>query len=68
MHIALDPAELAPANTHKLTIGTIVPRPIAWTTSVGPTGRVNLAPFSYFLGCHSYVPALAVSIDLPDVI
>lgn len=62
MHIAINPAEIGPAACHKLTIGTIVPRPIAWTTSLDAEGRVNLAPFSYFMGCHSYVPALAVSI------
>jgi flavin reductase (DIM6/NTAB) family NADH-FMN oxidoreductase RutF len=62
MHRAIDPAALSPTERHKLTIGTIVPRPIAWTTSVSPAGAVNLAPFSYFMGCHSYVPALAVSI------
>lgn len=62
MHVAFDPAALDPAATHKLTIGTIVPRPIAWTTSVDAEGRTNLAPFSYFMACHSYVPALAVSI------
>jgi len=62
MHIAFDPAALDPAATHKLTIGTVVPRPIAWTTSVDPAGNVNLAPFSYFMACHSYLPAVAISI------
>lgn len=62
MHVAFDPTQLAPADTHKLTIGTVVPRPIAWTTSVAPDGTVNLAPFSYFMACHSYLPAVAVSI------
>jgi len=67
MHQAIDPADLGPAERHKLTIGTIVPRPIAWTTSVSPQGQVNLAPFSYFMGCHSYLPAIAVSIgSRPD--
>jgi len=66
MHIAINPADLEPAQRHKLTIGTIVPRPIAWTTSVDGDGNVNLAPFSYFMGCHSYVPALAVSIGSRD--
>lgn len=61
-HVALDPDALGPLERHKLTIGTIVPRPIAWTTTIAPDGRVNLAPFSYFMACHSYVPALAVSI------
>ena len=25
-------------------------------------GTVNLAPFSYFMACHSHVPAIAVSV------
>lgn len=62
MHIALDPATLSPEACHKLSIGTVVPRPIAWTSTVDEEGRVNLAPFSYFMACHSYVPALALSI------
>lgn len=61
-HKAFDPAKLEPAARHKLTIGTIVPRPIAWISSVNAAGAVNLAPFSYFMGCHSYLPAIAVSI------
>ena len=62
MHLPFDPATLSPEACHKLTIGTVVPRPIAWTSSVDEEGRVNLAPFSYFMACHSYVPALALSI------
>jgi flavin reductase (DIM6/NTAB) family NADH-FMN oxidoreductase RutF len=62
MQRAIDPAELDLAARHRLTIGTVVPRPIAWITSTGPGGGVNVAPFSYFMGCHSYLPAIAVSI------
>lgn len=65
-HQAIDPNTLGPAERHKMTIGTIVPRPIAWVTSVDESGRVNLAPFSYFMGCHSYVPAIAVSVGSRD--
>lgn len=65
MHVAIDPADLSPLERHKLTIGTIVPRPIAWVTSRGDHG-VNLAPFSYFMGCHSYLPAVAVSVGSRD--
>lgn len=65
-HVAFDPDRLSPEARHKLTIGTIVPRPIAWTTTISPEGCVNLAPFSYFMACHSYVPALAISIGSRD--
>lgn len=32
----------------KLVKGTVVPRPIAWISSVGKSGIPNLAPYSYF--------------------
>ena len=28
--------------------GFVLPRPIAWVTTIGPTGVVNAAPFSFF--------------------
>ncbi|MFD2369300.1 flavin reductase family protein [Brevibacillus sp. GCM10020057] len=33
---------------YKLLIGCIIPRPIAWVTSMDASGLVNAAPFSYF--------------------
>ncbi|MGO4855099.1 flavin reductase family protein [Phaeovulum sp. W22_SRMD_FR3] len=35
-------------DRYKLLIGSVVPRPIAWITTVDPQGRVNAAPFSFF--------------------
>ncbi len=35
-------------DKYKLLIGGVVPRPIAWVTSLGEGGVVNAAPFSYF--------------------
>ncbi|HBX67266.1 MAG TPA: hypothetical protein DEG32_14320, partial [Balneolaceae bacterium] len=32
----------------KLVKGSVVPRPIAWISSVGKSGIFNLAPYSYF--------------------
>lgn len=62
MHRSIDPDALDQAQRHKMTIGTIVPRPIAWISSLDGGGKLNVAPFSYFMGCHSYLPAIAVSI------
>jgi flavin reductase (DIM6/NTAB) family NADH-FMN oxidoreductase RutF len=40
----------------------VVPRPIAWITSVGKSGVVNLAPYSLFnLICYEPVPMVFVS-------
>lgn len=33
---------------YKLLIGSVVPRPIAWVSTMSAAGEVNLAPFSYF--------------------
>lgn len=44
----LHPDELANRDRYKLIIGSIVPRPIAWVSSMDLAGNLNLAPFSYF--------------------
>jgi flavin reductase (DIM6/NTAB) family NADH-FMN oxidoreductase RutF len=44
----LDPASLAPADRYKLLIGAVVPRPIAFVSTVSAAGKLNLAPFSFF--------------------
>ena len=43
-----NPQELAHQDRYKLMIGAIVPRPIAWVSSMNKAGTLNLAPFSYF--------------------
>lgn len=48
-----DPAALAPADRYKLLIGAIVPRPIAWVSTISTNGELNLAPFSFFCGVGS---------------
>ena len=40
--------DLTPRDRYKLLAGFVLPRPIAWVTTVGPTGVVNAAPFSFF--------------------
>lgn len=41
-----DPHVLDTAAMYKLVIGSVVPRPIAWASSVDAAGVRNLAPFS----------------------
>ena len=43
-----NPAELAQQDAYKLLIGSILPRPIAWVSSMDAGGGLNLAPFSFF--------------------
>ena len=50
---SFDPSHLSPADCYKLLIGGIVPRPIAWVSTISPDGKPNLAPFSFFAGVGS---------------
>lgn len=54
----LDPAQIAANDIYKLMIGVIVPRPIAFVSSVDAAGVKNLAPFSYFTACSSNPPVV----------
>jgi len=40
--------DLEPRERYKLLVSFVLPRPIAWVTTIGPTGVVNAAPFSFF--------------------
>jgi flavin reductase (DIM6/NTAB) family NADH-FMN oxidoreductase RutF len=46
--LIIDPDTLDPQSRYKLLIGSVVPRPIAWTSTVSREGVRNLAPFSFF--------------------
>jgi flavin reductase (DIM6/NTAB) family NADH-FMN oxidoreductase RutF len=43
---AIDFGPLKGPQRYKLVMGTIIPRPIAFVSTLGPTGIVNVAPFS----------------------
>ncbi len=44
----INPTELPWNSIYKIMIGSIVPRPIGWISSVDEEGCPNLAPFSFF--------------------
>ena len=44
----IDIAATSATDRYKLLIGLIVPRPIAWVSTISPDGAPNLAPFSFF--------------------
>ena len=62
----IDPAALSALDRYRLLTGTIVPRPIAWITSVGAEGVVNLAPFSFFQGVTASPATVMVCIAHRD--
>ena len=41
-------ADLSPSQRYHITSSLVVPRPIAWITTLNEDGTVNAAPFSYF--------------------
>ncbi|MGH9599092.1 MAG: flavin reductase family protein [Terracidiphilus sp.] len=55
---AIDPADHTASDIYKLMIGMIVPRPIAFVSTVDTAGVPNLAPFSYFTACSSRPPVV----------
>ena len=60
--VAIDPAALPVRDMYHLMNGTIIPRPIAFVSTINAAGVVNLAPFSFFNGVSSNPPCLMVSI------
>ena len=62
----IDPALQTPAENYKLLTNLVVPRPIAWVSTLSPSGVVNLAPFSFFNAIGSEPPYLMVSVGLND--
>ena len=53
---------LGPEAMYKLLTGIVVPRPIAWVTTLSPDGGVNLAPFSAFTFVSNKPPMLGINI------
>ena len=47
-HSSYNLADLSTADGYKLLVSLVMPRPIAWITSVDLAGTVNAAPYSFF--------------------
>jgi flavin reductase (DIM6/NTAB) family NADH-FMN oxidoreductase RutF len=56
--MVLDFSSLPPRDAYAWMISTIMPRPIAWVSTVSVDGKNNLAPFSFFQGVTSNPPTL----------
>ena len=57
----INPSEHDHNSIYKLMIGSIVPRPIAFVSTVDKSGNRNLAPFSFFNGVCSRPPVVLFS-------
>ncbi|GIX08418.1 flavin reductase family protein [Elioraea sp.] len=57
-----DFAAIGPDNAYKLLVSTVVPRPIAWVTTLDTEGRVNAAPYSFFNAMANDPAVVAIGI------
>lgn len=59
----LDPGAVSQGSFYQFMIGVVVPRPIAFVSTVNPAGQANVAPFSFFNALSSQPPLLGISIN-----
>ncbi|MBD8028003.1 flavin reductase family protein [Ureibacillus sp. Re31] len=64
--IAIQPKNNSERENYKLLTGTIIPRPIAFVTTISEEGVVNGAPFSYFNIVSANPPLVSVAIQRPN--
>lgn len=55
--------DLDERETYKLLTGLIVPRPIAWVSTIDIEGHTNLAPFSFFNAASIVPPMVIIAIE-----
>jgi flavin reductase (DIM6/NTAB) family NADH-FMN oxidoreductase RutF len=60
--LIVDPASTDYSNVYKLLLGSVVPRPIAFVSTVNPEGAFNVAPFSFFTVASANPPVLVFSV------
>jgi len=58
----IDPAALSARDQYGLLISCVIPRPIAFVTTLSKEGISNLAPFSFFNGVTSDPPVLSIAV------
>ncbi|MCJ8014459.1 flavin reductase family protein [Paenibacillus sp. KQZ6P-2] len=61
--IRIDPKTQSERDNYKLLTGSIIPRPVAWVSTLAENGKVNAAPFSYFNIVTADPPMISVSVQ-----
>jgi flavin reductase (DIM6/NTAB) family NADH-FMN oxidoreductase RutF len=59
--VIVDPGCTGAADIYRLMVGIIVPRPIAFVSTISPDGVLNLAPFSFFTAISANPPVICFS-------
>ncbi|MGG1679953.1 flavin reductase family protein [Neobacillus sp. NRS-1170] len=64
--LSIDPATNTERENYKFLIGSIIPRPIAFVTTISKDGILNGAPFSYFNIVTANPPMISLAIQRPE--
>jgi flavin reductase (DIM6/NTAB) family NADH-FMN oxidoreductase RutF len=56
-----DPAAISANAVYRLLVHSILPRPIAWISTISADGVANLAPYSFFTVASCNPPVLSVT-------
>lgn len=59
--VSLSASDFQPTEMYFLLRDSIIPRPIAWVSTIGRDGVANIAPFSFFNVCCPSPPVLGFS-------
>ena len=60
--MTVDPCSTDHSSIYKLLIGSVVPRPIAFVSTIDSDGAFNVAPFSFFTVASSNPPVLVFTV------
>ncbi|MDV8021836.1 flavin reductase family protein [Rhodococcus sp. IEGM 1330] len=58
MRTVFRPDEVAPGRFYQLLTASVVPRPIAWVSTISADGVANLAPYSFFTVSSTVPPVV----------
>ncbi len=61
-YLEIDPAQAERRQVYRMLVGSVVPRPIGWASTVDLNGRANLAPFSFFTVVCVVPPMISLTI------
>jgi flavin reductase (DIM6/NTAB) family NADH-FMN oxidoreductase RutF len=61
--VEIDPDALDSSALYKILIGSVVPRPIGWASTLSVDGVANIAPFSFFTVVARKPPMISLTIQ-----
>lgn len=64
--VKFDPSRMEHPDIYKVLTGVVVPRPIAWVSTVSPDGVPNVAPYSFFQAITPSPPHISFSAGARD--